>query len=209
VVDKSSPDLILRLAALLHDVGKPETREFGPGGVTFHHHEVVGARMARHRLRQLRYPKEVVEAVGQLVFLHLRPHTLKLGWTDSAVRRYVRDAGPLLESLNELVRCDVTTANKRRERSIQSGIDELEKRIEELSKKEELSRLRAPIDGNEVMVYLAMDPGPRIGEIMRILVEKRIDDGPYSRREAFETARDWALASGMVDPGQPPTSEEE
>jgi poly(A) polymerase len=209
VVDKSSPDLILRLAALLHDVGKPETREFGPGGVTFHHHEVVGARMARHRLRQLRYPKEVVEAVGQLVFLHLRPHTLKLGWTDSAVRRYVRDAGPLLESLNELVRCDVTTANKRRERSIQSGIDELEKRIEELSKKEELSRLRAPIDGNEVMVYLAMDPGPRIGEIMRILVEKRIDDGPYSRREAFETARDWALASGMVDPGKPPSSEEE
>jgi len=209
VVDKSSPDLVLRLASLLHDVGKPDTREFGPRGVAFHHHEVVGARMARRRLRELRYPKEIVDDVGQLVFLHLRPHTLKLGWTDSAVRRYVRDAGPLLERLNELVRCDVTTANKRRERTIKSGIDELEERIEELSQKEELSRLRAPIDGNEVMAYLAIEPGPRIGEIMKILLEKRIDEGPYSKRDAFETAREWALASGMADPGPPPSLEEE
>ena len=205
VVDKSSPDLVLRLASLLHDVGKPDTREFGARGVAFHHHEVVGARMARRRLRELRYPKEIVDDVGQLVFLHLRPHTLKLGWTDSAVRRYVRDAGPLLERLNELVRCDVTTANKRRERTIQSGIDELAERIEELFQKEELSRLRAPIDGNEVMAYLAIEPGPRIGEIMEILLEKRIDEGPYSKREAFETARDWAIASDMADPGPPPS----
>ena len=209
VVDKSSPDLVLRLAALLHDVGKPETREFGPRGVAFHHHEVVGARMARKRLRELRYSKEIVHDVGQLVFLHLRPHTLKLGWTDSAVRRYVRDAGPLLEPLNELVRCDVTTANKRRERTIQAGIDELEARIEELSQKEELSRLRAPVDGNDVMAYLSMEPGPHVGEVMGILLEKRIEDGPYSRAEALKIARDWALSSGMPDPGSPPATEEE
>ena len=209
VVDKTSPNLTLRLAALLHDVGKPDTREFGPGGVTFHHHEVVGARMARRRLRELRYPREVVDDVSQLVFLHLRPHTLKLGWTDSAVRRYVRDAAHLLEPLNELVRCDVTTANMRREQAIQNRIDELEERIAELSAREELARMRAPIDGNDVMAYLGLDPGPRVGEIMTILLEKRIDDGPYSREEAYRLAREWALEKGLSDPGAPPAAEEE
>lgn len=209
VVDKTSPDLTLRLAAMLHDVGKPDTREFGPNGVTFHHHEVVGARMARKRLRELRYPKDVVEDVSRLVFLHLRPHTLKLGWTDSAVRRYVRDAGPLLEKLNELVRCDVTTANKRRERAIQARIDELEERIVELSEKEELAKLRAPIDGHQVMSYLDIQPGPQVGEIMDILLEKRIDDGPYSDDEAYAIARGWAIEKGYPDPGGSPASEEE
>ncbi|HSM44336.1 MAG TPA: HDIG domain-containing protein, partial [Acidimicrobiia bacterium] len=208
VVDKSSPDLVLRLAALLHDIGKPDTREFGPGGVTFHHHEVVGARMARQRLRQLRYSKDVVEDVSTLVYLHLRPHTLKLGWTDSAVRRYVRDAGHLLDRLNELVRCDVTTANKRREQAIQSRIDELEQRIVELSAQEELAKLRPPIDGNDVMAYLGIDPGPAVGEIMDLLLEKRIDDGPYSRRAAYELARGWATERGMDDPGPPPDGDE-
>lgn len=207
VVDKTSPDLTLRLAALLHDVGKPDTREFGPGGVTFHHHEVVGARMARRRLRELRYPKEVVEDVSQLVYLHLRPHTLKLGWTDSAVRRYVRDAGDLLEPLNELVRCDVTTANKRRERVIQDRIDELEERIADLSEREELAKLRPPIDGNDVMSYLNMDPGPQVGEIMSLLLEKRIDEGPYSESQAYDVARTWAIDSGLADPGPPPKQE--
>lgn len=209
VVDKASPDLTLRLAALLHDVGKPETRQFGPDGVTFHHHEVVGARMARHRLRQLRFPKDVVDDVSQLVYLHLRPHTLKLGWTDSAVRRYVRDAGHLLEPLNELVRCDVTTANKRREQAIQRRIDELEERIADLSVREELARMRAPIDGHDVMAYLGIEPGPSVGEIMDVLLEKRIDDGPYSIEEAYEITRNWALESGMADPGPPPHHEEE
>lgn len=208
VVDKSSPDLVLRLAALLHDIGKPETREFGFGGVTFHHHEVVGARMARQRLRQLRYPKDVVEDVSTLVYLHLRPHTLKLGWTDSAVRRYVRDAGHLLDRLNELVRCDVTTANKRREQAIQSRIDEMEERIVELSAQEELAKLRPPIDGNDVMAYLGMDPGPAVGEIMDLLLEKRIDDGPYSPRAAYELTRSWATERGMDDPGPPPDDDE-
>jgi len=145
VTQKTSPRLRLRLAALLHDVGKPETRRFVKSGVTFHHHEVVGARLARERLRALRYPKELVDEVSQLVFLHLRPHTLKMGWTDSAVRRYVRDAGTVLEDLNELVRCDVTTGNEKRARTIQNRIDELERRIEELAEQEEISKLRAPI----------------------------------------------------------------
>lgn len=208
VVDKASPDLALRLAALLHDVGKPDTREFGPDGVSFHHHEVVGARLARRRLKALRFPKEVVDQVSRLVFLHLRPHTLKMGWTDSAVRRYVRDAGDLLDKLNELVRCDVTTANERRERAIQASIDELETRIAELSAQEELEALRPPIDGHQVMGYLGLEPGPKVGEIMSILLEKRIDEGPYSPDVAYWIARDWWVGQGEPDPGPPPVEEE-
>lgn len=203
VVQKASPDLVLRLAALLHDIGKPETREFGPGGVSFHHHEVVGARMARRRLRELRYPKQVVADVSQLVLMHLRPHTLEMGWTDSAVRRYVRDAGPLLDRLNELVRCDVTTANQRRARAIQNRIDELEERIEDLTEQEELARLRAPLDGRDVMAYLGIDPGPLVGEVMEMLLEKRIEEGPYSESQAYEMVRAFAQDRGLPDPGEP------
>lgn len=209
VVDKASPVLTLRLAALLHDIGKPATREIGVDGVSFHHHEAVGARMARRRLRELRYPREVVDDVSQLVYLHLRPHTLEMGWTDSAVRRYVRDAGHLLGQLNELVRCDVTTANPKREQMIQDRIDELEERIAVLSAREELARLRAPIDGNQVMSYLNIQQGPQVGEIMRVLLEKRIDDGPYTVAEAFDVVRTWAVQRGMGDPGPAPAMEEE
>jgi poly(A) polymerase len=208
VVDKASPELTLRLAALFHDIGKPDTRQFGPDGVSFHHHEVVGARMTRRRMNALRYPKEVIDDVAQLVFMHLRPHTLKLGWTDSAVRRYVRDAGHLLPVLNELVRCDVTTANPRRERAIQDGIDELEERIAELGEKEELARLRAPIDGHQVMAYLGIGPGPGIGDIMGLMLERRIDEGPFSAAEAYQMAREWAVGRGLADPGPPPDEEE-
>lgn len=209
VVDRTRPDLVLRLAALFHDIGKPDTREFGPGGVTFHHHEVVGARITRERLRALAYPREIVDDVSRLVFLHLRPHTLKLGWTDSAVRRYVRDAGHLLDRLNALVRADVTTANQKKQRQIQEGIDELERRIAVLSEQEELARLRAPIDGHDVMTYTGIGPGPMVGEIMDILLEKRIEEGPYTRKSAFEIVRDWAISKGLDDPGPPADDEEE
>ncbi|MCP3977444.1 MAG: CCA tRNA nucleotidyltransferase [bacterium] len=191
VVAKTSPILELRLAALLHDIGKPDTRAFTPAGVTFHHHEVVGARMARRRMKELRFSSQEVKDVSDLVFLHMRPHTFKMGWTDSAVRRYVRDAGPLLDMLNELVRCDVTTRNERRARAIQRGIDELEERIADLRQKEELDALRPPIDGTQVMEYLSLEPGPRVGQAMRMLLEHRIEDGPYSEEEAFRLLDDW------------------
>lgn len=208
VLDKTRPELVLRLAALFHDIGKPDTRQFGKDGVSFHHHEVVGARMARRRMKALRYPKEVVDDVSRLVFLHLRPHTLKMGWTDSAVRRYVRDAGPLLPMLNELVRCDVTTANPRRARAVQNRIDELEERIADLGAREEILSLRAPIDGHQVMRYLGIGPGPMIGDIMGLMLERRIDEGPYSVGDAYAMAREWAIAQGIPDPGPPPDEEE-
>lgn len=198
VVGKTSPRLRLRLAALFHDVGKPDTREFGEGGVSFHHHEVVGARMTRHRMRELRYPKDMIDDTSQLVFLHMRPHTYRMGWTDSAVRRYVRDAGPLLEELNELVRCDVTTRNMRRARAISNRIDELETRIDELSAQEELSKIRPPIDGNDVMEYLGIEPSREVGDIMRMLLEHRLEHGPFSREEAFSMLDDYR--DGRLDP---------
>jgi len=202
VVDKTEPDLELRLAALLHDIGKPATRQFSDSGATFHHHEVVGARMARQRLRELRYSKQIVDDVNQLVFLHLRPHTFKMGWTDSAVRRYVRDAGHLLEDLNQLVRSDVTTRNKARAHEIQNRIDELEERIARLREKEELESLRPPIDGNDVMAYLGISPGPRVGEVMNLLTEHRLDQGPYNPGDAYRLVREWAIEQGMEDPGE-------
>ncbi len=194
VVAKTTPGeekLRLRLAALFHDIGKPATREFAQGGVTFHHHEVVGARMARKRMKELKYPKDLTEGVGQLVFLHMRPHTYKMGWTDSAVRRYVRDAGDLLTDLNELVRCDVTTRNARRARAISNRIDELETRIAELAEKEELNALRAPIDGNDVMTYLNLEPSRQVGDIMDMLLERRIEDGPYTPEQAYAMLDEW------------------
>ncbi len=203
VVEKSSPRLRLRLACLLHDIGKPATRRFGPKGASFHHHEVVGARLARQRLEELRYPRAMIDDVARLVELHLRPHTLKMGWADSAVRRYVRDAGPLLTDLNELVRCDVTTVNQRRAGAIQNRLDRLEERIVELRKQEDLDRLRAPVNGHQIMSYLGIPPGPPVGEIMGILLERRIDQGPYPVSEALETARQWAISQGWDDPGPP------
>ena len=194
VVEKTSDRPELRLAALFHDIGKPATREFGPDGVTFHHHEVVGARMTRHRMGELRYSTKVIDAVAELVFLHMRPHTFKMGWTDSAVRRYVRDAGPQLEDLNELVRCDVTTRNRKRARAISRRIDELEERIVELRAQEELDALRPPIDGNQVMDHLGIPPGPTVGAAMRMLLERRIEDGPYTEAEAFTMLEEWKRA---------------
>ncbi len=191
VVAKTPPRLRLRLAALFHDVGKPATREYGKGGVSFHHHEVVGARMTRSRMKELRYPKDLTDDVAQLVFLHMRPHTYKMGWSDSAVRRYVRDAGPLLEDLNELVRSDVTTRNERTARTIANRIDELEERIADLSEREEIDKLRPPIDGNDVMAFLGIPPSRQVGEIMEMLLERRIEDGPYTPEEAYAMLDEW------------------
>ena len=148
--------------------------------------------MTRQRMTELRYPKSEIEDVSKLVFLHMRPHTYKMGWTDAAVRRYVRDAGPLLEDLNVLVRSDVTTRNEKRARAIATCIDELEERIEQLRQQEELDALRPPIDGHQVMEHLGLEPGPQIGEIMDMLLERRIEDGPYSEEEALAILDEWA-----------------
>ena len=191
VVEKVPPERIVRLAALLHDVGKPATRSFGPGGVSFHHHEVVGARMARERMRALRYANHDVEAVARLVELHLRFHTYRLGWTDSAVRRYVRDAGPLLERLNQLTRGDCTTRNRRKAMELSERMDELERRIAELQEKEELAAMRPDLDGRQVMDQLGIGPGPAVGEALAYLLELRLDEGPLGEDEARGRLAEW------------------
>ena len=198
----SGPDLILRLAALLHDVGKPETREFQPGGgVSFHHHEVVGARMARKRLRALKFSKEIVDDVSQLVFLHLRFHGYGKGeWTDSAVRRYVTDAGPLLTRLHKLVRADCTTRNKRKAAALQATYDDLEARIAALKAQEDLDRVRPDLNGEQIMELLNLKPGPDVGKAWKFLKELRLDRGPLAHDDAVAELKRWAAENGIGDP---------
>jgi len=196
VVDKTSPDRLLRLAALFHDVGKPRTRAFADGGVTFHHHEVVGARMTRRRMQALRYPNDEIDLVAELVNLHLRFHTYRLGWTDRAVRRYVRDAGPLLDRLNELTRCDCTTRNAAKARALDRRMDELEARIAQLREQEELDAIRPELDGAEVMAHLGIPPGRTVGEALSFLLEVRMDEGPLGRDEVLRRLDGWWAARG-------------
>lgn len=197
-LEDGDPDLILRWAALLHDIGKPATRRHEPGGgVSFHHHEVVGAKLVRKRLRALKYPKATTEEIANLVFLHLRFHGYGEGkWTDSAVRRYVTDAGPLLDRLHKLVRADSTTRNKRRARRLQESYDSLEQRIAELKEAEDLQRVRPDLDGNAIMELLDLPPGPQVGEAWRYLKELRLDRGPLSREEAEDALREWWAERG-------------
>ncbi len=191
VVDKTSKNRLLRLAALFHDVGKPRTRAITDGGVSFHHHEVVGARMTRTRMEALRYPAAEVDTVVRLVELHLRFHTYRLGWTDKAVRRYVRDAGPLLDVLNELTRCDCTTRNAAKARALARRMDELEARIAELRQQEELDALRPDLDGNQVMELLDIGPGRAVGQALAFLMELRLDEGPLGEEAAAARLREW------------------
>ena len=202
--DPGQPDLVLRWAALLHDIGKPATRRHEPGGgVSFHHHEVVGAKMVRKRMRALKYSKQMVDDVSQLVYLHLRFHGYGDGaWTDSAVRRYVADAGPLLPRLHKLVRADCTTRNRRRAALLQANYDSLENRIAELAAKEDLARVRPDLDGNAIMAVLDIPPGPQVGEAWKYLKELRLDRGPLSPEEATAELLSWwreRNASGSGD----------
>ena len=186
---------ITRLAALFHDIGKPKTRAFADGkGVTFHHHEVVGARMAKKRLLAMRYSTQDVEAITELVALHLRFHTYQMGWSDSAVRRYVRDAGPLLTELNVLTRCDCTTRNEKKALMLSKRMDELEERIAELAKSEELAALRPEMDGAQVMEHLSLSPGRQVGAALNFLMDIRLDEGELGAEEIRNRLDIWWAA---------------
>jgi poly(A) polymerase len=191
VVDKTSASLVLRLAALFHDIAKPNTRSISEEGVTFRFHDVVGARMTRSRMVALKYSQDLINDVATLVELHLRFHTYKLGWSDRAVRRYVRDAGSLLGELNELTRCDCTTRNLRRAEMLSARMDELEARIEELREQEDLSRLRPALDGVAVMEVLGIAPSRAVGEALDFLMEIRLDEGEIEVEEATARLLAW------------------
>jgi poly(A) polymerase len=201
-LEDAGPDLTLRLAALLHDIGKPATREFPPDGrVTFHHHEVVGARMARKRLKELRYSKSITEDVGKLVSLHLRFYGYRDGdWTDSAVRRYVTDAGELLPRLHKLVRSDCTTRNKRKAAALSQAYDTLEARIADLRAREELDAIRPDLDGNAIMEILQIPPGPLVGKAYQYLLALRMERGPLSHDEAAAELLKWFADQQSDDP---------
>ncbi|MFE7775565.1 CCA tRNA nucleotidyltransferase [Streptomyces sp. NPDC057445] len=192
-LEDSGPDLVLRLSALLHDIGKPRTRRFeSDGRVSFHHHEVVGAKMAKKRLTALKYSNDMVKDISRLVELHLRFHGYGAGeWTDSAVRRYVRDAGPLLERLHKLTRSDCTTRNKRKAASLSRAYDGLEERIAQLQEQEELDSIRPDLDGNQIMEILGVGPGPVVGKAYKALLELRLENGPMEHDAAVAALKDW------------------
>jgi poly(A) polymerase len=200
-------DLRLRLAALLHDIGKPKTRARQPGGkVTFHHHEVKGAQLTQARLTALRFPADVVADVSRLVELHLRFHGYGSGeWTDSAVRRYFRDAGPLLSRLHALTRADCTTRNQAKAQRLARAYDSLEERITELAAQEELDKIRPDLDGHAIMRILGIEPGPLVGQALDYLLELRLEHGPLGEERATQELLDWAAAEGLDVPGSPPT----
>ena len=192
----AAPDVPLRLAALLHDIGKPRTRKLeAGGGVTFHHHDVVGSRMARKRMQALRFDGDTTDAVAKLIELHLRFFGYAEGaWTDSAVRRYVRDAGDVLERLHILVRADVTTRNKRKAARLAGAYDDIERRIVELREQEELDSIRPELDGNQIQSILGIPPGREVGDAYRFLLDLRLDEGVIGADAAEQRLRDWWAA---------------
>ncbi|WP_344878895.1 CCA tRNA nucleotidyltransferase [Nonomuraea antimicrobica] len=197
--DDGKPDRVLRWAALLHDIGKPKTRRHEPGGrVSFHHHEMVGAQMTKRRMAELKFPKDVASDVARLVELHLRFHGYGTGeWTDSAVRRYVRDAGHLLSRLHKLTRADCTTRNKRKALALSRTYDHLEERIARLAEEEELAKIRPELDGNEIQRVLGVGPGPVVGQAYKFLLDLRLDKGVIGKEAATEALLEWSRSNDL------------
>lgn len=194
-----APDFALRFAALMHDVGKPATRRFEPSGaVSFRHHEVVGAKLTRKRMKALRFDNDTIKKVTRLVELHMRFYGYgDAGWTDSAVRRYVRDAGDQLEQLHRLTRSDVTTRNKRKSARLATAYDDLERRIAELREQEQLEAVRPELDGQQIMETLGIGPGPEVGRAYKFLLEMRLDQGAVGEDAARERLIEWAQSKGI------------
>lgn len=197
VVERAEPDLALRLAALFHDIGKPETKEIVEGKVTFYNHDITGAYITKRRLRALKYPRVVIDDVTNLIYLHMRVYTYRMGWTDKAVRRYIRDAGDLRAKLNALIRADCTTRNPRKARQALTVLDELEERIIRLEEAEETAKIRPPIDGNEIMEYLGIGPGPLVGEALSLLLDAKLEGEIETKEEAYALIDKWASEKGI------------
>ncbi|MCL4498710.1 MAG: HDIG domain-containing protein, partial [Chloroflexi bacterium] len=191
VIENVPPDLSLRLAALLHDIAKGQTRQIIEGKVVFYNHDVLGAKIARRRLRELKFPKDVIEEVGELILMHMRAYTYRMGWTDSAVRRFARDAGALLPRLTSLLRADCTSKNPKKVREAFVVLDELEDRIAELEAKEESAKIRAPVDGHEIMEHLGITPGPLIGRALEMLLEAKLEGEIDTKEEAYALLDRW------------------
>jgi len=197
VVERVEPDLVLRLAALFHDIGKPETKEIIEGKVTFYNHDSIGASITRRRLRTLKYPKAIIEDVTKLIYLHMRVYTYRMGWTDRAVRKYIRDAGTLRDKLNALIRADCTTKNPRKMRQSLQVFDELEERIIRLEEAEEAAKIRPPINGHEVMEYLGIGPGPLVGEALHLLLDAKLEGEIETKEDAYALLDKWAKEKGL------------
>lgn len=198
VVQRVKPDLALRLAAILHDLGKPKAKRVIDERVTFYNHDLIGAKMAEKRLRELRYPLQLIEEAVKLIALHMRAYTYYLGWTDKAVRKYIRDAGGLSPKLHALIRADCTSLNPMRVKKALAMLDELEARIKELEAKEESAKIRPPLDGHEVMAFLSISPGPLVGEALNLLLESKLEGTISTKEEARELLKKWAAGKGLL-----------